>query len=79
MTPRIKEILCWLDELATKYSLRLDKKQKALAEDAIKIIMKTTLAPVEQEQKFQIPPELEHLREEGQSVVSVESKLRGEG
>lgn len=75
MDPRTTEILNWLDELATKYSLRLDKPHKALAEDAIKIIMRQTLEPVAGEPpKFEIPPELQNLREEGQSVVSVETK-----
>jgi hypothetical protein len=75
MDTRTTEILNWLDEMATTFSLRLDKKQKILAEDAIKAIMKTTLAPIEEEQKFEIPPELESMT--GSSVVSVETPCQG--
>jgi hypothetical protein len=72
MDPRTTEILNWLDELANKYSLQLDKRQKMLAEDAIKIIMRQTLEPVPDEQpKFRIPPELENMH--GSSVVGVDA------
>jgi hypothetical protein len=50
--------MTWLDEKANKYSMRLDKIQKRLAEDAIKIIAKTVLPPVEDKPKFDIPQEM---------------------
>lgn len=58
MDTRTQEIMTWLDEKANKYSMRLDKIQKRLAEDAIKIIAKTVLPPVEDKPKFDIPQEM---------------------
>ncbi|MDD5394913.1 MAG: hypothetical protein PHE17_17995 [Thiothrix sp.] len=60
MNDLTRDVLNWLDDLSRRASLRLDKEEKKLADEALRLISRVTLEPVEAQEKFGIPEELKN-------------------